>query len=37
MFVYSLLTVVSYYVLSVLHMPVMSFQKKVWMGGGWVG
>ena len=26
-----------YYDLSVLSMSVMGFQKKVWMGGGWVG
>ena len=37
LFVYKLLTVVSYYDLSVLSMSVM-FPKKVWMGvGGWVG
>ena len=33
---YTLLTVVSYYDLSVLSMSVMGFQKKVWMGvSGW--
>ena len=36
--VYTLLKVVSYYVLSVLSMSVMGFQnEEVWMGGGWVG
>ena len=35
--VYTLLKVVGYYDLSVLSMSVMGFQKKVWMGGGWVG
>ena len=34
---YTLLKVVSYYDLSVLSMSVMGFQKKVLMGGGWVG
>ena len=29
--------VVGYYDLSVLSMSVMGFQKKVWMGGGWMG
>ena len=33
----TLLKVVGYYNLSVLSMSVMGFQKKVWMGGGWVG
>ena len=33
----TLLKVVSYYDLCVLSMSVMGFQKKVWMGGGWVG
>ena len=34
----ALLKVVGYYDLSVLSMSVMIFQnKKVWMGGGWVG
>ena len=37
LFVYTLLKVVSYYDLSVLSMSVMGFQKKVWMGDGWVG
>ena len=37
LFVYTLLKVVSYYDLSVLSMSVMGFQKKVCMGGGWVG
>ena len=32
----TLLKVVGYYDLSVLSMSVMGFQKKVWMGGGWV-
>ena len=35
--VHTLLKVVGYYDLSVLSMSVMGFQKKVWMGGGWVG
>ena len=35
--VHALLKVVGYYDLSVLSMSVMCFQKKVWMGGGWVG
>ena len=35
--VYTLRKVVGYYDLSVLSMSVMGFQKKVWMGGGWVG
>ena len=35
--VYPLVKVVGYYDLSVLSMSVMGFQKKVWMGGGWVG
>ena len=35
--VYTLLKVVGYYDFSVLSMSVMGFQKKVWMGGGWVG
>ena len=34
--VYTLLKAVTYYDLSVLSMSVMGFQKKVWMGGGWV-
>ena len=34
---YTLLKVVGYYDLSGLSMSVMSLQKKVWMGGGWVG
>ena len=34
---YALLKVVGYYVLGVLSMSVMGFQKKVWMDGGWVG
>ena len=33
----TLLNVVGYSDLSVLSMSVMGFQKKVWMGGGWVG
>ena len=33
---YTLITVVGYYDLRVLSMSVMVFQKKVWMGGGWV-
>ena len=33
----TLLKVVGYYDLSVLSMSVMGFQKKVRMGGGWVG
>ena len=38
LYIYTLLTVVSYYDLSVLSMSVMGFQKKVRMeGGGWVG
>ena len=37
MSVYTLLKLVGYYDLSVLSMSVMCFQKKVWMGGGWVG
>ena len=38
LFVYTLLNVVGYYDLSVLSMPVISFQKKVWMGVcEWVG
>ena len=37
-FVYSLLKVYGHYDLSVLSvLSVMSFQKKVWIGGGWVG
>ena len=36
-FLYTLLNVVGYYDLSVLSMSVMGFQKKVWMGGWWVG
>ena len=36
LFVYTLLTVVSYYDLSVLSMSMMGFQKKI-MGDGWVG
>ena len=35
--VYTLLKDVGYYFLSVVSMSVMGFQKKVWMGGGWVG
>ena len=35
--VYTLLKVVGYFDLSVLSMSVMGFQKKVWVGGGWVG
>ena len=35
--VYTSLKVVGYYDLSVLSMSVMGFQKKVWMGVGWVG
>ena len=34
--VYALLKVVGYYDLSVLSISVMGFQKKNWMGGGWV-
>ena len=37
LFVCTLAKVVGYYDLSVLSMSVMGFQKKVWMGGGWVG
>ena len=33
----TLLKVVGYYDLSVRSMSVMGFQKKVWMGGGWLG
>ena len=32
-----LLKVVGYYDLSVLSRSMMGFQKKVWMGGDWVG
>ena len=34
---YTLIKVVSYYDLSGLSMSVMGYQKKVGMGGGWVG
>ena len=34
--VYTLLKVVGYYDLSVLSMSVMGFQKKMWMGAGFV-
>ena len=33
----ALLKIVGYYDLSVLSMSVMGFQKKVWMGGEWMG
>ena len=36
-YIYILLKVVGYYDLSVLSMAVMGFQKKCWMGDGWVG
>ena len=38
LFVYALLKVVSHYDLNVLSrpIPVMDFQKKVWIGDGWV-
>ena len=34
--VHTLLKVVGYYDLSVLSTSVMGFQKKAWMGGGWM-
>ena len=33
----TLLKVVGYYALSVLSMSMIGFQKKVWVGCGWVG
>ena len=35
--VYALLKVFGYYDVCVMSMSVMGFQKKVWMGGVWVG